>query len=143
MNIDKSKELVTSITLLNQKLHFEGSVEGNPSLSIDYTAPLGDGQGYTSLELFLLSLSSCAGSAMLVLLRKMGKEIQSFSIQSHGQRKSEHPTGFSKIQLMMEIASPGLTAAEVDKALGLMHGLCPVLSMLNESVEVQFSYEIK
>lgn len=143
MNLDKSKELETSITLVNQKLHFEGSVTGNPSVSIDYTAPLGDGLGYTSLELFLLSLSSCAGSAILVLLRKMGKDIHTFSMHAHGQRKSEHPTGFSAIHLRMEIASPGLSKAEVDKALGLMHGLCPVLSMLNESVQVQFSYELK
>jgi putative redox protein len=73
MITDKSKELKTSIQLLNEKLHFEGIVDGNEPISIDYTIPLGDNLGYTSLELFLLSLSSCTGSAILVLLRKMKK----------------------------------------------------------------------
>ena len=52
---DKSKEVTASINLLNEKLHFEGKVEGNESISIDYIPPLGDNLGYTSLELLLLS----------------------------------------------------------------------------------------
>ena len=66
---DKSKELTASIKLLNEKLHFEGVVDGNEPVSIDYTPPLGDNLGYTSLELLLLSLSSCMGSAILTFLR--------------------------------------------------------------------------
>ena len=78
MSIDKSMELKTTIQLLNEKLHFEGKVDGNEPVSIDYTPPLGDNLGYTSLELFLLSLSSCTGSAILVFLRKMKKSIDFF-----------------------------------------------------------------
>lgn len=74
MTIDKSKELKTSIQLINEKLHFKGKVDGNNPVSIDYTPPFGDNLGYTSLELFLLSLSSCIGSAILVILRKMKKK---------------------------------------------------------------------
>lgn len=54
---DKSKELNSSIKLVNNKLHFIGSVDNNEPISIDYIAPLGDDLGYTSLELLLLSLS--------------------------------------------------------------------------------------
>jgi len=46
---DKSKEMVVSIDLLNEKLHFEGNVRGNEPISIDYIPPLGDNFGYTSL----------------------------------------------------------------------------------------------
>lgn len=45
---DKSKELNTAITLINEKLHFKSTVGENEPLSIDYTAPLGDNLGYTS-----------------------------------------------------------------------------------------------
>ena len=55
--IDKSKELHTSINLINDKLNFTGTVENNIPIAIDYTPPLGDNLGYTSLELLLLSLS--------------------------------------------------------------------------------------
>jgi len=70
MITNKSKTLTTSIRLLNEKLHFEGNIDGNEPISIDYTPPFGDNLGYTSLELFLLSISSCTGSAILFLLRK-------------------------------------------------------------------------
>ena len=78
MSTDKSKTLTSSITLINEKLHFEGKADGNYPISIDYTPPLGDNLGYTSLELFLLSLSSCIGSAILVVLRKMKKNTEFF-----------------------------------------------------------------
>jgi hypothetical protein len=54
---DKSKELNTSVKLINNRLNFSGFTNGNDPVSIDYTPPLGDNLGYTSLELLLLSLS--------------------------------------------------------------------------------------
>lgn len=43
---DKSKELNTSISLINDKLNFIGTVGENAPVSIDYTPPLGDNLGY-------------------------------------------------------------------------------------------------
>ena len=80
--MDKSKELTATVRLINDKLNFSGTVEGNIPVSIDYTPPLGDNLGYTSLELLLLSLSSCLGSATLTFLRRMGKTITGFEIRS-------------------------------------------------------------
>ena len=48
-NIDKSKEVISSIELINDKLNFNGGVEGNQPVLIDYIPPHGDGNGYTSL----------------------------------------------------------------------------------------------
>ncbi|MCX6269930.1 MAG: hypothetical protein NTU44_01695 [Bacteroidetes bacterium] len=94
---DKSKELSASIALVNDRLHFTGAADEKKPISIDYTPPLGDNLGYTSLELMLLSLSSCLGSAVLTFLRRMNKNIKGFEIKSRGIRKQEHPTGFSTI----------------------------------------------
>ena len=116
--IDKSKELRSSIQLINEKVQFKGSVDGNNPVMIDYTPPIGDNAGYTSLELFLLSLSSCTGTAILVLLRKMQKSIHSFEISSIGNRKQEHPTGFKSVTLEINIKSENLTSDEMNKVLG-------------------------
>jgi putative redox protein len=142
MNSDKSKTLTTSIKLLNEKLHFVGTVEGNTPISIDYTPPLGDNLGYTSLELFLLSVSSCAGSAILVLLRKMNKKITQFDITSVGERKEIHPTGFSSIAMKVNIKSKNLNADEMEKVLGLIDSICPVLSMLDKNINTTINFEI-
>jgi len=140
--IDKSKELRSSIQLINEKVQFKGSVDGNNPVMIDYTPPIGDNAGYTSLELFLLSLSSCAGTAILVLLRKMQKSIHSFEISSIGNRKQEHPTGFKSVTLEINIKSENLTSDEMNKVLGMIEGICPVLSMIKGNVEIFYSFKI-
>jgi len=142
MTLDKSKELKTTIQLLNEKLLFKGEVAGNEPISIDYTPPFGDNLGYTSLELFLLSLSSCAGSAILVLLRKMNKNIRFFEIASVGIRKQEHPTGYRTIAMSITIKSSDVTSADMEKALKMMESICPVLSMLDATIETIFNYKI-
>jgi len=40
--MDKSKELTATVRLINDKLNFSGTVDGNIPVSIDYTPPLGD-----------------------------------------------------------------------------------------------------
>jgi len=142
MATDKSKTLMASIRLLNEKLHFEGKVDGNEQVSIDYTPPLGDNLGYTSLELFLLSLSSCIGSAILVMLRKMKKNIDFFEINSTGYRNEDHPTGFHTIRMQVNLESDNITSADMTKAIDLIKNICPVLSMLDEKVNVIIDHKI-
>lgn len=142
MTTDKSKTLIASIRLLNEKLHFEGKVDGNELISIDYTPPLGDNLGYTSLELFLLSLSSCAGSAILVLLRKMNKQIDHFEITSVGERKENHPTGFATITMQVSIKSKDVNLIDVEKVLEKIEAICPVLSMIDKSVKTTINFRL-
>lgn len=142
MTTDKSKSLTTTIKLLNEKLHFEGKVEGNEAISIDYTPPLGDNLGYTSLELFLLSLSSCAGSAILVLLRRMNKHIGKFEITSRGERKMNHPTGFETITMQVKIESPDVVLTDTEIILERIEAICPVLSMLDKGINTTIEFKL-
>lgn len=141
--MDKTKELTASLRLVNDKLNFTGNVEGNVPVSIDYTPPLGDNLGYTSLELLLLSLSSCLGSSVLTFLRRMGKTITLFEIRSKGLRRQEHPTCFSQIIMEMDIKADNLSEAEVDKVVQLSEATyCPVWSMIKGNVTVEVKYNI-
>jgi len=140
---DKSKELNASIKLVNNKLHFIGSVGDNVPISIDYIAPLGDDLGYTSLELLLLSLSSCLGSAMLTFLRRMNKTIILFEINSTGLRREDHPTGFKSIQINITLKSPDITGEDLNKVINLAEEkYCPVWSMIKGNTTVETLYTI-
>jgi putative redox protein len=140
---DKSKELNASVSLINNKLHFRGSVEENEPVSIDYTPPLGDNLGYTSLELLLLSLSSCVGSAILTFLRKMKKNINGFSINSRGVRNEDHPTCFNTIFLSIELKSSDISEDDLKKVLLLAEEkYCPVWSMIKGNVKVEVNYKV-
>lgn len=140
---DKSKELNTSIVLINDKLNFRGTVENNEPVSIDYTPPLGDNLGYTSLELLLLSLSSCIGSSVLTFLRKMKKNIDGFEINSRGIRKEEHPTCFKTIFVEINLMSSDVSEEDLDKVIKLSEETyCPVWAMIKGNVVVNIKYNI-
>ena len=140
---DKSKELTASIRLLNEKLNFEGKVDGNEPISIDYTPPLGDNLGYTSLELLLLSLSSCVGSAILTFLRKMQKTITACDISAKGTRREEHPTCFKTISLFINLSSSDTTSEDLNRVLKLSEETyCPVWAMLKGNVELEIHHTI-
>lgn len=141
--MDKSKELNASITLVNEKLHFIASVDNNEPISIDYTPPLGDNLGYTSLELLLLSLSSCIGSSVLTFLRKMRKTITGFEIHSRGIRREEHPTCFKNIILTIDLKSSDTSEEDLNNVLRLSEETyCPVWAMLKGNVEIEIKYNI-
>ncbi len=142
--IEKNKELTSKIQLMNDKLHFNGFVDNNESVSIDYIPPFGDNLGYTSLELLLLSVSSCVGSAVLIFLRKMQKQIEQFEIQANGQRNQEHPTGFKNICLSIDMASPNVTDEDMKKVIALAEDkYCPVWSMIKGNVILDIKYTIR
>lgn len=141
--IDKLKQLKTVIRLKNDRLNFSGLVEGNDPVSIDYIPPIGDNLGYTSLELLLLSLSSCLGTAVLTFLRKMNKSVSACEIHSEGLRKEEHPTGFRKISIDIRITSKDVGDEEMGKVIKMSEETyCPVLSMLKGNVEIETRYFI-
>jgi putative redox protein len=141
---DKSKELTASVTLINEKLNFLGVVNGNSPVSIDYIPPFGDNLGYTSLELLLLSLSSCIGSAMLLFLRRMQKTILEFEITANGVRNEDHPTGFKSIVINVHVKSPDVNEADLTKVVGLAEEkYCPVWSMIKGNVSIDFVFNIE
>lgn len=143
ISIDKSKELQTSIRLINNKLHFTGTTGGGEPISIDYTPPLGDNLGYTSLELLLLSLTSCIGSAILTFLRKMRKSINGCEINARGIRRQEHPTGFETIFITILLNSVDTTVDDLQKVLQMSEETyCPVWAMIKGNVAVITDFKI-
>jgi len=138
--IDKSKELTASVQLINDRLHFLGKADGNETVSIDYIPPFGDNLGYTSLELLLLSLTSCIGSAVLLFLRRMNKTISGCEIKAVGQRREEHPTGFRNIDVTILIESSDISDDDMIKVIKLAEDkYWPVYSMIRGNTDVQIS----
>ncbi|MCK9616282.1 MAG: OsmC family protein [Lentimicrobiaceae bacterium] len=125
------------IELVNNRLHFKGQAGNNSPVDVDYIPPLGDNLGYTSLELFLISLATCVSSAVLPLLRKMKKEIKSLQVVAKGKRRNQHPTCFEEITLEFVLQSPDTKKEEVEKLLHLAEETyCPVWAMIKNNVKV-------
>jgi putative redox protein len=132
-----AEQYEVTVTLTNSKVQFTGKARNNPEVVCDYFPPFGDGQGYTGLELLLMSLAVCSGTSMAGLLRKFGKSITGLRINARGILKEEHPKAFSKIFLEFILNSKDATDEDIQKALQKSEEkICPVWSMLKNNVEI-------
>ncbi len=137
--------LEINLHTVNNKVKFVSNAENKPEIIIDYIPPIGDGEGYTSLELLLISFSSCISTALLTILRsRMHKNVASLKTNAKGIVREEHPRALSHIQLEMIFESPDVEEADVEKALTVSEEkLCPVWAMLKGNVEISVSYVIE
>jgi putative redox protein len=138
-----SDQLMVTASLINEKVKFKGVSRSNPEIILDYTAPIGDGEGYTSLELMLISLATCSGTSILILLRKMRKDVSGLTINVKGDRREQHPTYFKKIFMEFNIVSKDILDTDLEKVLKLSEeSICPVWNMIKNNVEISYEYKI-
>lgn len=136
-------QLEVKVNLINDKVQFSGEAGSNQPVTIDYVPPLGDGQGYTPLELQLMSLAACSGSTVVTLLRRMRKTITGLQVKATGVRRDQHPLSFQTITLEFLLHSPDAEDADVQKAIQMSEEIyCPVWAMLKGNVEVVAKYSI-
>ncbi len=132
-----AEQLEVTVHLTNQKVQFTGASRSNPAVTFDYDPPLGDGQGYTGLEMLLMSLAACSGTTIVSLLRKMGKSISGFKVNAKGIRRDQHPTSLQKIFLEFVLNSEDTGESDIQKAIQLSEETyCPVWAMLKNNVEI-------
>jgi putative redox protein len=132
-----SEILEVTVHSTNQKLGYAGKSRSNAPITMDYTPPLGDGQGYMPLELLLMSLAYCSGGTLSFLLKKMGKNIAGVVVNAKGERRDTSPTSLRKIFLAFELHSKDAGEADVQKAIKLAEeSVCAVWAMVKGNVEV-------
>ena len=112
-------QLEVTVHSTNQKLGYTASLRDLPPIAMDYIPPFGDYQGYLPLELLLMSLSSCAGGTIGLLLRKMGKTVTAIKVNAKGTRREQHPTCFKTIQLEFTVNSSDAKDGDLQKAIKL------------------------
>ena len=139
----KDNCLDVEMKLIDNGLKFQTKAGNNPEIITDYIPPLGNNEGYMPLELFLISFGTCVSGVILPILRKMQKDIAGYSVKTKGIRKTEHPTGFSKIILEIFVTSKNTTAEEIEKVIKMAETkYCPVWSMLKNDIEIETKISI-
>lgn len=111
-------------------------------LPMDY--PAAEGREATPLEVLLASLAACAANTLsLVLCRKMGAKIASLEVEARAQRREEHPTILTHIELVYHLRGDSLAPESIDRALRIAEDqLCPVLAMLRPGTDITSSWQM-
>lgn len=132
-----TEQLAITVNLENDKVRFSAAGRSIAPVTFDYHPPVGDDAGYTGLEGLLMSLAACSATSVVSLLRRMHKTVTAFRVEARGDRRDEHPTVLTKIELAFLVDSPDATDAEVARAIQLSEEkFCPVWAMLRGNVEV-------
>lgn len=118
--------------------------DGQQEVTIDYPLPgsNGDLKGMTPLRLLLASLAGCSGSSVAALLRRDAQPVTGVEVTARGQRRDEHPTVITSIELEF-VVHGDVDPARVEHALKLSEAqICPVWAMLKVGTPITRSYNV-
>ncbi len=136
--------LSATVTLTNDKMQFAASTRANPKVQMDYFPPVGDGEGYTGLEMLLMAFCGCNASSIVFLLRRMNKTVAGFTVNGSGERREQHPTCFRTIALEYIITSPDIEESDLQQAIRMTEETYgPVWAMLKGNVEITTTFRVQ
>jgi putative redox protein len=118
--------------------------DGEHGVTIDYPLPGVDHelQGMTPLRLLLASLAGCSGSSVAALLRRDGQPLERVEVVARGQRRDEHPTVITEIDLAFTVHGE-VDPERVEHALRLSEAqICPVWAMIKAGTPISSSYTV-
>ena len=138
------KEIINASVEWTDKLHFWGQGDFGERVAVDYSPPLGDGQGYGGLDLLLMGLVACGAQTAMSLFIKMKQDVTKFTVSGTGKRTTEHPTVLTDITIDFVVEGNGLSTELIEKAIRLSEEkYCPVWAMLKPSVKIAHTLTIK
>lgn len=97
---------------------FIGTNENGNNVNVDMR-PHEVKTGQSPTELLLSGLAACAAVEIVSMVKKRRKQFVDLKAELEGERREEHPRGFTKIHLKYTIYSPDLTQEEAERIVDL------------------------
>ena len=136
--------LVVKVKRTDNKVHFEGLSDTNPGIAIplDYSPPLGNGNGFAGLEILLISFAGCVSTTVVFLLGRLGKHISSYMASAEGIR-TEHPLSLKEICFHIYIESEDVTGVDMENIIKQAEAISPVWQAVKSNVIVETTFELR
>ncbi len=119
--------------------------DGEHSILMDY--PLQPDQpvaGMTPLKALLSSLAGCIGNTLPLLLSKRGQHLTGLQLGVRAQRRDEHPTVLTAIEVELVLHGDELDPEVVANAVTLaVEKLCPVWAMIRPATPITTTFRIE
>jgi putative redox protein len=101
---------------LEDGLRFRGEDDAGRSILLD------SGEGAVApspVVALLLALGGCSGMDVIGILRKKRQRVTAYAIELIGQRREEHPRGFTAIEVVHHLEGEGLDPQAIADAIEL------------------------
>jgi len=132
------------ISRKDDAFHMEGLGSGPLSVSIDAGKKVGgNNKGVRPMELILMGLGSCSAIDLIAILKKQRQQLDDLKININAKREEENiPAVFTEIHIEYVLTGQFETK-KVEHALDLANNkYCSVSKMLEETVDISYSYKI-
>lgn len=135
--------LSVKVTRTDDKVHFTGVSQANPSMEIpfDFAPPLGSGCGFAGLEVLLMSFAGCVSTTLVFLLGRMGKHVSSYTASAEGIR-TERPLLLKEICFHICVESQDITDADMENAVKQAEAVSPVWQAVKNNVAVRTTFTL-
>ncbi len=127
------------------KFLLQAETESGKQIWIDTTLKAGgDDKGPQPMELLLMSLGGCTAMDVVLILRKKKVDLKHFAIEVDGEKTSQHPKYYTKINLNYIFEGENLKEEDIRQAIELsMDKYCSVSAMLKEKAEISYQWDIR
>jgi putative redox protein len=94
------------------------------------------------MELVLMALGACTATDVVIVLKKKRQKLESLEVVCSGERATEPPTVWTKLEIMYRLRGE-LDDAAVQHAIELSEEkYCSVAAMLKKTAKLTWRYEI-
>ena len=137
-------EMKVRVGDLKGKMQLKGTGHTGHEVQIDYMPPYGEDNGFTPLELLMVSLAGCSGQTIQLLLKKMGKTLDQIEVIANGTRRMDkHPTVITDIDLQFNLKGDKLDDPSVENAIKMSENeFSPIWAMLKNNIAISWSYSL-
>jgi putative redox protein len=138
-------ETMTATVILKEKVLWEGTAGSGHGVVMDGPSEAGGSNaGFRPMELMLLGLGFCMGYDMVMILRRMRKEVTGYRIQLTGQRSEEPPSVYTEVAMEHVITGKGISRESVERALELAeHKYCSASAMFSKTATLVNTYRLE
>lgn len=138
-------ETMTATVILKERVQWEGTAGSGHRVVMDGPADAGGmNAGFRPMELMLLGLGFCMGYDMVMILRRMRKEVTGYRIQLSGKRAKDPPSVYTEVTLDHVITGKGIFKEAVERALELAeHKYCSASAMFSKTATLIHTYRIE
>lgn len=96
------------------------------------------------LELLMLSLGACTGADIVSILKKKRERVTDYRVEIRGERRTEHPRAFTRLELRHIVRGYGIKETSVARAVQLSsEKYCSVAATLRPTAEIVSTWEIQ
>ena len=137
--------VMSAVVTLQGVVQWEGVAGSGHRLTADGPAEAGGSNaGFRPMELMLLGLGCCMGFDMVMILRRMRKDVTGYQIRLTGQRPDEPPSVYTEVTLEHVITGRGISKESMERALDLAENkYCSASAMFSKTAKLINKYRIE